>query len=83
MFWFTLEFGVVHEDDELRAYGAGLLSSYGEIEAFRDAEIRPWDLEAMGRTEYDITVYQPLLFAAPSFEQLVTELGAFFDQFGS
>ena len=59
VFWFTLEFGVVHEDEELRAYGAGLLSSYGEIEAFQDAEIRPWDLEAMARIEYDITVYQP------------------------
>jgi phenylalanine-4-hydroxylase len=79
VFWFTLEFGVVHEDDELRAYGAGLLSSYGEIEVFRDAEVRPWDLEAMASTDYDITVYQPLLFAAPSFDAMVTELGAYFD----
>ena len=85
VFWFTLEFGVVHEpgssDDhsELRAYGAGLLSSYGEIEAFRDAEIRPWDLEAMASTDYDITVYQPVLFAAPSIDDMVSELGAFFE----
>ena len=34
VFWFTLEFGVVWEHGELRTYGAGLLSSYGEIEAF-------------------------------------------------
>ena len=37
VFWFTLEFGVLWEDGELRTYGAGLLSSFGELEAFRDA----------------------------------------------
>jgi phenylalanine-4-hydroxylase len=79
VFWFTLEFGVLREADELRAYGAGLLSSFGEIEVFRDAEIRGWDLEAMATTDYDITVYQPLLFAAPSFDAMVADLGAFFD----
>jgi len=79
VFWFTLEFGVVWEDGELRAYGAGLLSSFGEIEVFRDAEIRPWDLRAMGRLDYDITAYQPVLFAAGSFDEMVRELTAFFE----
>jgi phenylalanine-4-hydroxylase len=79
VFWFTLEFGVVHEHGEPRAYGAGLLSSYGEIEVFRQAEIRPWDLDAMATTDYDITVYQPVLYAAPSFESMVSDLSAFFD----
>jgi phenylalanine-4-hydroxylase len=78
VFWFTLEFGVLHEDGELRAYGAGLLSSYGEIEVFRSAEVRPWDLLAMGTLDYDITKYQPVLFAAPSFDRMVDELGTFF-----
>jgi phenylalanine-4-hydroxylase len=81
VFWFTLEFGVVWEAGELRTYGAGLLSSYGEIEAFRDAELRPFDLHAMGRTEYDITQYQPLLFAAPSFPEAVEQLTEFFETF--
>jgi phenylalanine-4-hydroxylase len=79
VFWFTLEFGVVHEDGEVRAYGAGLLSSYGEIESFRDADIRPWDLDAMATTAYDITAYQPVLFAAASFDDLVGDLAAYFD----
>jgi phenylalanine-4-hydroxylase len=80
VFWFTLEFGVVEEQGELRAYGAGLLSSFGEIEVFRDAEVRPWDVEAMATTDYDITVYQPLLFAAPSFDDMVSELTSYFDE---
>src|SRR5215510_11143306 len=78
VFWFTLEFGVVWEDGELKAYGAGLLSSYGEIEEFRSAEIRPWDLDEMGTLDYDITRYQPVLFAAPSFGAMVEDLGAWF-----
>ena len=35
VFWFTIEFGVLREEGEVRAYGAGILSSYGEIEEFR------------------------------------------------
>jgi phenylalanine-4-hydroxylase len=80
VFWFSLEFGVVWEDDELRAYGAGLLSSYGEIEVFRDAEIRPFDLAAMATTPYDITQYQPVLYAAPSFDAMVRDLTNYFEQ---
>jgi phenylalanine-4-hydroxylase len=81
VFWFTLEFGVVYEAGELRAYGAGLLSSYGEIEVFRDAEIRPFDIAAMGSLEYDITRYQPVLFAAQSFAQVIEELSDFFGSY--
>jgi phenylalanine-4-hydroxylase len=78
VFWFTLEFGLVHEKGDLKAYGAGLLSSYGELEAYRRADIRPWELLPMGTLEYDITRYQPVLFAASSFDRLVGELGDFF-----
>jgi phenylalanine-4-hydroxylase len=81
VFWFTLEFGVVFESGELRAYGAGLLSSYGEIEVFRQAETRPLDIAAMGRLDYDITKYQPVLFAASSFDEVLEELTAFFSTY--
>ena len=81
VFWFSLEFGVVYEDGELRAYGAGILSSYGEIDEFREMEIRPLDFHQMGTIEYDITHYQPVLFAAESKAHLVDELGAFFAGF--
>ncbi|WP_432931321.1 phenylalanine 4-monooxygenase [Microbispora sp. CA-135349] len=79
VFWFTLEFGVMREDGELRAYGAGILSSYGEIEEFRGMDIRPLDLTAMGTTHYDITKYQEVLFEAASFDHLEDTVGAFWD----
>jgi phenylalanine-4-hydroxylase len=78
VFWFTIEFGVLYEDGELRAYGAGLLSSYGEIEEFHGAEIRPIDFAAMATLEYDITKYQPILFGARSIDHMVDEVGGFF-----
>jgi phenylalanine-4-hydroxylase len=81
VFWFTIEFGVVYEHDELRAYGAGILSSYGEIEEFRQMEIRPLDFHQMGTVEYDITKYQPVLFAAESMGHLVHAVGEFFSEF--
>ena len=80
VFWFTLEFGVIREDGELRAYGAGLLSSYGEIEEFRGADIRELDVAVMGVQPYDITKYQPILFAADGMEHLVDTLGSFFSE---
>lgn len=78
VFWFTIEFGVLHEEGELRAYGAGILSSYGEIEEFRSMQIRPLDFAAMATIDYDITHYQPVLFAAESFDHMVDAVGEFF-----
>lgn len=78
VFWFTMEFGVVREGGEWRAYGAGLLSSFGEIEEFRGAEIRPLDFAGMATLDYDITHYQPILFGANSHEHLIEAVGGFF-----
>ncbi|MEV0360328.1 phenylalanine 4-monooxygenase [Nocardia sp. NPDC050697] len=78
VFWFSLEFGVLRERGELRCYGAGLLSSYGEIEEFRAARLRPLDVAAMGTAAYDITHYQPVLYCARSFTEVEQVLGAFF-----
>lgn len=79
VFWFTLEFGVLREEGAVRTYGAGLLSSYGEIQAFRGADLRPLDVARMGVQRYDITRYQPLLFCAASFGQVEDVVGGFFD----
>ncbi|MFC4377295.1 phenylalanine 4-monooxygenase [Nocardia halotolerans] len=78
VFWFSLEFGVVREEGEIRCYGAGLLSSYGEIDEFRHARLLPLDVARMGTRTYDITRYQPVLFCGESVGQLVDVLGEFF-----
>jgi phenylalanine-4-hydroxylase len=79
VFWFSLEFGVVVEDGELRAYGAGILSSFGELREFRAMALRPLDLRAMGTAQYDITRYQPVLYRAESVAQIEAVIGGFFD----
>jgi phenylalanine-4-hydroxylase len=81
VFWFTLEFGVVQEHGEPKAYGAGILSSFGEMDVFQDAELRPLDFAEMGTTEYDITHYQPVLYRADSFGSLVDALLSFYGTF--
>jgi phenylalanine-4-hydroxylase len=77
VFWFTLEFGIMREAGVLKAYGAGILSSYGEIREFRTVDIRPLDLVAMGTMQYDITHYQDILYAADSMAHLEDLVGDF------
>ncbi len=79
VFWFSLEFGVVREREVVKAYGAGLLSSYGEIQEIIRAQLLPLDISRMGVQTYDITHYQPLLFCADSFDEIEDVVGAFFD----
>jgi phenylalanine-4-hydroxylase len=78
VFWFSVEFGVVVEDGSLKAYGAGILSSYGEIDEFREMEHRPLDLVEMGTADYDITHYQPVLYRAESLDEVREVVGDFF-----
>src|SRR5436305_5480687 len=75
LYWFTLEFGVVLEDDRVKVCGAGLLSSFGELGRFEsEAPLLPWDVEAIAATPYDPTHYQEKLFAAPSFETMTRDV---------
>ncbi|MDQ3179072.1 MAG: phenylalanine 4-monooxygenase [Acidobacteriota bacterium] len=72
LYWFTVEFGLVEEKSELKAYGAGLLSSFGELEnAFTDnVERRPFDLENVINTPFDYSDMQPILYVIPSYSEL-------------
>jgi phenylalanine-4-hydroxylase len=69
---------VVVEAGELKAYGAGILSSYGEIDEFREMEHRPLDVVEMGTADYDITRYQPVLYRAESMDEVREVVGGFF-----
>jgi phenylalanine-4-hydroxylase len=72
LYWFTVEFGLIEEEGELKAFGAGLLSSFGELEhAFSDkVERRPFDLERVINTDYDYSEMQPVLYVISSYSQL-------------
>ena len=79
VFWFSLEFGVLREDGRVKAYGAGLLSSFGEIQEMHRAVLEPLNIARMGTQKYDITHYQPILFCAASFAEVEDVVGGFFD----
>ncbi len=70
VYWFTIEFGVILEAGQIKAYGTGLLSSAGELDAMSAAEMRPLDLEEAARQTYDSTRYQSVLFCAESFDAM-------------
>lgn len=81
LYWYTLEFGVVRERGALRVYGAGLLSSFGELGRFeRDEELHEWDVEDIADTPYDPTMYQEKLFVAPSFDAVLNDVGSWLDR---
>ena len=73
LFWFTVEFGLINEDNKLKLYGSGLISSEGEghhaLES-KDVERRPFDMETVCDTPFEIDHYQPILYVLDSFEQL-------------
>lgn len=77
VYWFTIEFGVLRENGEVKAYGTGLLSSAGELSEMHKAELRPLDLSAAADHVYDPTHYQAELFCADSFDQMYEELKEF------
>jgi phenylalanine-4-hydroxylase len=77
IYWFTIEFGVLREEGQIKAYGAGLLSSAGELARIAEIKLKPFDLAAMLQENYDVTTYQPHLYCAESFEQVIQELNDF------
>jgi len=73
LYWYTVEFGLIATPAGLRAYGAGILSSAGEL---RHSVLSPqpqrlgFDLERIMRTRYKIDSYQASYFVIDSFQQL-------------
>lgn len=69
-YWFTVEFGICRQEGALKAYGAGLLSSFGELEYCLSDKptVLPFDPPKTALQSYPVTEYQPVYFAAESFE---------------
>ncbi|CEM38549.1 unnamed protein product [Vitrella brassicaformis CCMP3155] len=81
-YWFSVEFGVLYQDGGIKAYGAGLLSSFGELQHATSptntkVEIRAWDPWVACRQEYPITTYQPIYFAATSLAEAKEKMLSF------
>ena len=73
LYWYTVEFGLIATPAGLRAYGAGILSSAGELRhsvTSRAPRRLPFELERIMRTRYRIDSYQASYFVIDSFEQL-------------
>lgn len=73
LYWYTVEFGLIATPQGLRAYGAGILSSAGEL-AYSVSSDEPervaFDLRRIMRTKYKIDSYQANYFVIDSFDQL-------------
>lgn len=73
LYWFTIEFGLLQTKAGLRAYGGGILSSFGETKYAVESDIpqrKPLDVLDVLRTPYRIDIMQPIYFIIDSFDVL-------------
>ena len=73
LYWYTVEFGLMQEEDGLRIYGAGIVSSATEsVFALDDASPNRlgFELERVMRTLYRIDDFQQVYFVIDSIEAL-------------
>lgn len=82
--WFSIEFGLIEEAGEVKVFGAGILSSIGEIPyslSSPDVTRRPFVTDTVIATDYDPSRMQDHLFVAPSLPFLRRELEALVRRF--
>ncbi len=81
LYWYTVEFGLIQTPAGLRAYGAGILSSTGELPyslTNPQAQYAEFDLQRVMRTPYVIDAYQKIYFVIQSFQSLMEDTEADF-----
>jgi phenylalanine-4-hydroxylase len=76
IYWFTIEFGLIREDNELKIYGAGIISSMGETKhSLSSVAIhRNFDIQEIFQTDFRTDIIQERYFVVESFEQLYNSL---------
>ncbi len=76
VYWFTVEFGLIRENNQLRIYGAGILSSAGETKysLSKEPEHHEFDVQQIANTPYRKDVFQTEYFIIESYEQLYESL---------
>ena len=72
-YWFSVEFGLVEEQGQLRILGAGILSSIQETKNVLAGkpELRKFDVEEIINRTFDTTHLQPVLYVAPNLRTIV------------
>lgn len=78
-YWFTVEFGLCKQNNEVKAFGAGLLSSFGELQycLTSEPELKPFEPSITSEQEYPITNFQPLYFVSESFKSAKDKMSSF------
>ncbi|XP_071941627.1 tryptophan 5-hydroxylase 1-like [Antedon mediterranea] len=76
LYFFTVEFGLCKQNGKTRVYGAGLLSSIGELKyaLTREAEVSGFDMALIMKQECRITTYQDCYFISQSFQQATSDI---------
>lgn len=98
LFWFTVEFGLIRENGQIKVYGSGLVSSHAESAYSLTGEwenkgasvpdctprevpiYRPFDLNRVCDTDFEIDHYQPIYYVLESFEQLRDAMNEYAEQ---
>ena len=72
LFWYTVEFGLIRQDNQVKVYGSGLISSHGECLSVikGHSAVHEFTLDEVLNTRVKVDEFQKVLFAVRSFDQI-------------